>query len=123
MSLITLLVVCIAAVTANPQIFRPPARIVGGTVTTINHWPYQANIMVGIGHTFSQFCGGTIINYRTVLTAAHCVHTPNHFFPANWLRLRLGSTWASSGGVVHNPYLQPTRQPSSLGNRLGSYIC
>lgn len=62
---------------AIPANLRTSARIVGGTVTTINQWPYMANIMVRSGNFFSQFCGGTIINNRSVLSAAHCVRTPD----------------------------------------------
>ncbi|CAB3229738.1 unnamed protein product [Arctia plantaginis] len=110
MRVITLLAVCIAAVAANPQTFQPPARIVGGLVTTINQWPSQANIMVQSGNFFSQFCGGTIINNRSVLSAAHCVLTHQHNFPAHWLRLRLGSTWASSGVIAGSNYHLPDQQ-------------
>ncbi|CAB3259690.1 unnamed protein product [Arctia plantaginis] len=102
MHLITLLAVCIAAVAASPETFEPSQRIVGGTVTTINQWPYQANVMAGSGNNFRQWCGGTIINNRNILSAAHCVRTPTINMGAHQMRLRLGSTWANSGGVVHN---------------------
>ncbi|CAB3253183.1 unnamed protein product [Arctia plantaginis] len=92
MRLITLFAVCVAAVTATPRVFKPSARIVGGRVTTIERWPYQANVMIGEGHYFGQWCGGTIINNRSVLTAAHCVLLPYEYLQAFMFRLRLGST-------------------------------
>ncbi|XP_042224071.1 trypsin alpha-3-like [Homarus americanus] len=44
------------------------SRIVGGITTGVNEWPWQAALMFGDG----QFCGGSLINDRYVLTAAHC---------------------------------------------------
>jgi len=45
-------------------------RIVGGVTTEVNEYPWQVAL---VGQGSSQvFCGGSLINDRWVLTAAHC---------------------------------------------------
>uniref|UniRef100_A0A2A4JBA7 Peptidase S1 domain-containing protein n=1 Tax=Heliothis virescens TaxID=7102 RepID=A0A2A4JBA7_HELVI len=94
MSVIGILALCTAVVAAVPT----NQRIVGGSVTTIDQYP----TIVAMLDTFdlihyTQGCGGTILNNRSVLTAAHCVasRTPP------WWRFRAGSTFANSGGTVY----------------------
>ncbi|XP_046959335.1 trypsin, alkaline A-like [Vanessa cardui] len=74
-------------------------RIIGGSVTSIDRYPFAAAMLrspSGTG-TFWQACGGSIINNRAVLTAAHCFNWEP--FTNQW-RIRVGSTNANSGGVV-----------------------
>ncbi|KAI8438838.1 hypothetical protein MSG28_011191 [Choristoneura fumiferana] len=91
-------------------------RIVGGSVTTIEQWPsgsallYSWNLV-----TYSQACGGAILNTRSILSAAHCFIGD----AANRWRIRTGSTWANSGGVVHNTALiiiHPSYNTRTLDN-------
>ena len=46
------------------------ARIVGGTEASECEFPWAVVINVG-----TTFCGGSIIDSNTVLTAGHCVYT------------------------------------------------
>lgn len=68
-------------------------RIVGGHDTTIEDHPHQVSLQSVYG---SHFCGGSIINEDTVVTAAHCVsgRTPSS------LKIRLGSTHHHQNGDV-----------------------
>ncbi|XP_050323044.1 trypsin-like [Bactrocera neohumeralis] len=69
-------------------------RIVSGEETTIDLHPYQISLQSKSGH----FCGGSIINEDTVVTAAHCLQTTT----ADQLQVRLGSTSHKSGGKLVN---------------------
>ncbi|KAJ8736116.1 hypothetical protein PYW08_006772 [Mythimna loreyi] len=96
MRLLALLALCFAAVAAVPS---NPQRIVGGSPTTISRYPSMAALLFSFsGSFFSQMCGGTILNNRAILTATHCTIGD----PASRWRIRVGSTHAHSGGVVHN---------------------
>jgi secreted trypsin-like serine protease len=54
------------------QKFQPSkARIVGGVEANRNSWPWQVRLQAG-----NSLCGGTLIDTRHVVTAAHCLKTP-----------------------------------------------
>ncbi|KAK7067876.1 Transmembrane protease serine 6 [Halocaridina rubra] len=67
------------------------ARIVGGNDATINEWPWQAALMYAGSQ---QFCGGSLINDRYVLTAAHCIEG----LQASDMNVRLGEHRLSTTG-------------------------
>jgi len=63
------------AVTSAVAVDRP-SRIIGGSEATIESVPWQAallNPQSGPQLYDAQFCGGSIINARWVVTAAHCL--------------------------------------------------
>jgi secreted trypsin-like serine protease len=59
-------VLAVSAVNAD----TPSTKIVGGTVTTTDRYPFTMQIA---DSTQSQFCGGTLVSPTKVVTAAHCV--------------------------------------------------
>jgi len=67
--------------TSGPVVTSPPGeckcglanratRIVGGTITEVSEYPWQAGLVSKGGST--PFCGGSVIGDRWILTAAHC---------------------------------------------------
>ncbi|KOB76085.1 Trypsin [Operophtera brumata] len=74
-------------------------RIVGGLPTTIDNYPSIVSLLYSWNYVlYVQTCAGTLINNWSILTAAHCTVGD----ATNRWRVRVGSTWANSGGVVHN---------------------
>ncbi len=50
------------------------SKILNGAETNISKWPWMVGLIrVGFGVFNGQFCGGTLISDRWVLTAVHCV--------------------------------------------------
>ncbi|XP_047027401.1 trypsin, alkaline C-like [Helicoverpa zea] len=103
MRVITALLASLVAVAANPA----SQRIVGGTATTINQYPSIVALLYSQnGNSFRQQCGGTVLNNRSILTAAHC---PFGDHTSRW-RVRAGSTFANRDGniyvisnIIYNP--------------------
>ena len=69
----------LVSATANAQgKGAPQPKIVGGSETTIAQYPWQAALVwspavrPGDAHK-RQFCGGSLVTTRIVITAAHCV--------------------------------------------------
>nr|ADT80830.1 serine protease 60 [Mamestra configurata] len=78
---------------------RSPNRIVGGTATNVETYPYMSNMQGSYwsGAWWNQECGGSLITSTAVLSAAHCFYGDRIPF---W-RVVLGSSMRHSGGTVH----------------------
>jgi len=73
---------------AQARVVKPNPLIVGGQATDISVVPYQ----VALIKWEQLFCGGSILNARYVLTAAHCTDGET----ADLLSVRAGSSWWDS---------------------------
>ena len=65
-------------------------RIINGK-TAPSPIPWQVHLRQGSPSVFSYFCGGTIIDAKTILTAAHCFHGMN----------LKGTDFFVTAGIVH----------------------
>lgn len=83
-------------------------RIVGGQPTTIEEWPWQVAIVRppdGRNGYERQFCGGSLVDTRVVLTAAHCVYDSDAgaFSPPRKFSIVSGRTTLSSNQGAETP--------------------
>ncbi|KAJ8727147.1 hypothetical protein PYW08_015544 [Mythimna loreyi] len=70
-------------------------KIVGGTETSIQSYPYQAYLLLNDGRDDYE-CGGSIVSQFYVVTAAHCLAR------IRTIKVRIGSTDKFSGGLQYN---------------------
>lgn len=77
----------------NVSTFKLTPRIVGGALTTIERFPYQAILL----YENRYLCGAVIIAPTKLLTAAHCVYKIN---AVRKLQARVGSEAPLAGGIV-----------------------
>ncbi|XP_032671110.1 uncharacterized protein LOC116844093 [Odontomachus brunneus] len=70
-----------------------PEPIVGGNLASPGQFPYQISLRQGGSHT----CGGTIIDARTIVTAAHCIPAQSQ-----WRTMTVATgTNSARGGQIH----------------------
>ncbi|XP_047528791.1 trypsin, alkaline B-like [Vanessa atalanta] len=93
-SLIFLFALGLTAVVGVPT----QERILGGSLTTIQNYPFAAVVLRNTNQGYVQTCGGVILNNRSVLSVAHCFYGTS----SNIWRIRIGSSYASSGGSTRN---------------------
>ncbi|XP_013110296.2 serine protease SP24D-like [Stomoxys calcitrans] len=98
LSLWILLLLANAKANVKQPLVYPQSRIVGGSNAIQGQFPYQVSLRIENNH----ICGGSIISYNYIVTAAHCVvqgNPPKQVDPHS-LTIYAGSNYINSGGLV-----------------------
>ncbi|XP_050671910.1 trypsin, alkaline C-like [Leptidea sinapis] len=83
----------------NANVNDSSTRIIGGTPTTIERYPYTVQVLSSRQLT----CGGSLLTRRHVLSAGHCfVNSNNQVISASVYSVRVGSTYINTGGAIYN---------------------
>ncbi|KAG5668684.1 hypothetical protein PVAND_016613 [Polypedilum vanderplanki] len=95
----------------NGEIIKKTPFIIGGSNATFGQFPHQALLFTYVSETSVYLCGGSLIRYNWVLTAAHCVYIPfmkvavylgiidSYYGPAYW-----GADVTSTDVKIHSGY-------------------
>lgn len=121
---IALFFVALAAISAkNINIIAPSgsliesdqfqSRIVNGSTAHIGQFPHQVSLRTH--RKKEHFCGGSIINTRWIITAAHCSYQR----PVRSIIAIVGTNELTSGGIAHDiesVHLHPDYNPRMFDN-------
>lgn len=91
--------VCVAALCFHPAAAQDAGRIIGGVPVEQGNNTYQVGLLAAsiADDEKAQFCGGTLISMRWVVTAAHCISS----LDPRLYNVLTGTTKLNGSGVRH----------------------
>lgn len=87
--------------------FMNSDRIVGGKAAP-SPIPWQVSIRSCNAFSCRHFCGGTILDSQTILTAAHCHVSTRHFIMAGQTNTKRGKNVGIANVITHRDYDEDT---------------
>ena len=87
--------------------FMNSDRIVGGKAAP-SPIPWQVSIRSCNAFSCRHFCGGTILDSQTILTAAHCQVSTRHFIMAGQTNTKRGKNVGIANVITHRDYDEDT---------------
>ncbi|VDI26252.1 Hypothetical predicted protein [Mytilus galloprovincialis] len=91
------------------------SKIVGGSDADISEYPWQVSLQLRNSGSWYHICGGSIINNKWVVTAAHCVDGS----ATNNLRIAAGTTQLSDTSRTVRTLSRVIMHPSYSGSAAG----
>ncbi|CAC5355635.1 Chymotrypsin-like serine proteinase [Mytilus coruscus] len=91
------------------------SKIVGGSNADIRDYPWQVSLQLRSSGSWYHICGGSIINNKWVVTAAHCVDGSS----TNNLRIAAGTTQLSDTSRTVRTLSRVIMHPSYSGSAAG----
>jgi len=112
------------SVLASPIVNAAPSgKIIGGTpVSSPSDYPWQVALFTDKSDVYSsQYCGGTILSDRWIVTAAHCIDKDEVIYIAAGI-IDLDNSAAGEVAKVEEAFVHPQFDPDTFDNDIALLV-